>query len=247
METRDELRGISSENGERAIEVSITVPCHNEAGILEDNTEELIEYLEEIFETFEILLVENSKGSLTSEKASKIASEKEAVRHLHSENNGKGYAIEKGVRESRSGKVGFMDADLSTDIEHTEEAVRKLDQYDFVIGSRTKMTNRALSRKVPSLIFNKLLNTFFSSKIADHQCGFKFFRKDQLEEVMGNVRNKHFFWDAELLIKAQRNQISIYELEIEWVDEGSSTVNVFLDGLRFLKEIIRLKIEQVIE
>lgn len=184
---------------------------------------------------------------MTAEKASRIASEKEAVRHLHSENRGKGYAIEKGVRESKSGRVGFMDADLSTNIEHTEEAVRKLDQYDFVIGSRNRMNDRALSRKVPSLIFNKLLNTFFSSKIADHQCGFKFFRKEELEKVMDNVRNKHFFWDAELLIEAQRNQISIYELEIEWLDEGGSNVNVFLDGLRFLKEMIRLKIEKVLE
>ncbi|MFQ3274955.1 MAG: glycosyltransferase involved in cell wall biosynthesis [Candidatus Nanohaloarchaea archaeon] len=192
--------------------------------------------------------MENQKDSPTAEKADKLASETENIRHLHSEKEGKGYAVEKGIRESKFRKVGFMDADLATDIEHTREAAEKLEDYSFVIGSRTgEGAKRAFSRQVPSLIFNKLLKLVFSSDIEDHQCGFKFFNKSEVESVMSKVENKHFFWDAELLVRAQREDISVYELEVRWQESGDSNVNVVLDGLKFLKEIIRLKKELVIK
>jgi glycosyltransferase involved in cell wall biosynthesis len=181
-------------------------------------------------------------------KAEKIGSEDQRIQHIHSSKNGKGAAVEKGIIESRFDKVGFMDADLATDIEHTAEAVEKLDDYDFVIGSRTgEGTERNIGRKIPSLVFNNLLKTVFSSEIEDHQCGFKFFRKEKVEEIMEEVKNKHFFWDAELLVRAQRQGISVYELEVNWKEDEDSNVNVLLDGLKFFSEIIRLKKDLITE
>jgi glycosyltransferase involved in cell wall biosynthesis len=174
-------------------------------------------------------------------KAEKIASEDQRIRHIHSSKNGKGAAVEKGILESRFDKVGFMDADLATDIE-------QLDDHDFVIGSRTgERADRNIGRKIPSLVFNNLLKTVFSSGIEDHQCGFKFFRKEKVEGIMEEVKNKHFFWDAELLVRAQRRGISVYELEVNWKEDEDSNVNVLLDGLKFFSEIIRLKKDLITE
>jgi glycosyltransferase involved in cell wall biosynthesis len=215
---------------------------------MEENISKVSDYLGEHFNDFEILIVENQKGSPTALKAEEIASEDKRIRHIHAHGNGKGSAVEKSILESRQYKVGFMDADLATDIEHTVEAVEKLDDYNFVIGSRTgEGADRNIGRKVPSLVFNNLLKLVFNSKINDHQCGFKFFRRQKVEEIMDEVKNKHFFWDAELLVRAQRQGISIYELEVNWKEEEGSNVNVFLDGLKFFSEIIRLKKDLITE
>lgn len=142
-----------------------------------------------------------------------------------------------------------MDADLATDISYTEEAVQNLKENSgIVIGSRTgEEAQRDLGRKIPSFIFNNLLKIVFNSGVDDHQCGFKFFEKEKIEEVMKDVENKGFFWDAELLVRAQRQGVEICEMEVSWQEEGDSKVDVVSDGLKFFKEIIRLKKDLITE
>src|SRR3989344_4708815 len=56
---------------------------------------------------------------------------------------------------------------------------------DIVIGSRYSgiSAKRSLFRRAISVIYNLFLKTVFGSKIKDHQCGFKAFRRDRFIEL----------------------------------------------------------------
>lgn len=219
------------------------VPCYKEEEILAENIRLLEDYLEENTDSFEIILVEDHSKTPTAEEAQSIASKRKNIRHIHSDVNGRGVSIEKGIRESQHRLTGYMDADLATDINHIPEFVEKLeDGCDIVIGSRTKgNVKRKLRRKIPSIVFNRLGKTILGSEIEDHQCGFKFFRKEKVEKILKDVKNRHFFWDAELLIIAQRKNLHVCTVAVRWEEKGDSTVNLIPDSLKFLKEILRLK------
>jgi hypothetical protein len=71
----------------------------------------------------------------------------------------------------------------------------------------------------------------FNSKINDHICGFKAFKKDSLVtllQAMGydQTKQRGWFWDAELLIRAQSMNIAINEVPVEWVAANDSTVRI---------------------
>lgn len=219
------------------------MPCHREEDILEENVKIIEEYLQKVADDFEIILVEDHSGTPTAKKAEEIASKSEKIRHIHSDANGRGVSIEKAIRESTNKFTGYMDADLATDIEHIPEFIERLESgCDIVIGSRTEgNVDRKFRRKVPSIVFNRLVKNVLGSDIDDHQCGFKFFRKESVEKVLQDVKNQHFFWDAELLIFAQRKNLKICKVAVIWEEKGDSTVNIFLDSSKFFKEIIRLK------
>ncbi len=101
------------------------------------------------------------------------------------------------------------------------------------IGSRYSgiAPKRSISRLLASRLFNLSLKLLFNSKINDHICGFKAFKKDSLVtllQAMGydQTKQRGWFWDAELLIRAQSMNIAINEVPVEWVAANDSTVRI---------------------
>ena len=100
-------------------------------------------------------------------------------------------------------------------------------------------------RKIISIIYNLFLRLYFGSRINDHQCGFKAFKREhviKLLDEMGYDKSLHrgWFWDAELLIRAQYNSYKIAE---DPVGRKSSVRSTFKLGteLKMLKSIYTLK------
>jgi len=94
---------------------------------------------------------------------------------------------------------------------------------DIAIGSRYKglRPERTWFRRCVSRLYNKFMKVYFGSNLCDHQCGFKAFRKETLFSLlqdMGYDRSlsRGWFWDAELLIRAQRKGLKITEFPVIW-------------------------------
>ena len=118
--------------------------------------------------------------------------------------------------------VAFMDVDLATDITHLRELISCLDNgADFAIGSRYKgiQPERTWFRSVISKGYNAFMRLYFWSKMCDHQCGFKAFKKNALFSVLDDMNyniKRGWFWDAELLIRAQKKGLKITEFPVHW-------------------------------
>ncbi len=223
---------------------SVVIPAYNEAKTLEENVERLVNFLKENFEEFEIIIAEDGSTDGTDEIARKLAERYEFLRHLHSDVRlGKGKAVFTGIKNARYSTVVYMDADMSTDLNNLKDLLDALEKgYDIAIGSRiieSSETTRPLFREIPSRIYNLMVRFMLGSKIRDHQCGFKAFRKERILEICEKVKDNHWFWDTELLILAQRKGLKIKEIPVRWRHSENSSVSVFKTSFYLLSRLIR--------
>ena len=140
-----------------------------------------------------------------------------------------------------------MDVDLATNIKHLKDLIEAIENgYDIAIGSRLiegSKAKRSFERLLYSKVYNFLVRALLKSKIKDHQCGFKAFKKDIVVKLGKEAKDNHWFWDTEILVLAQRKGYKIKEIPVEWT-EGKDTkvrrTDVFYMFSRILKMWLRL-------
>ncbi|WP_342765857.1 dolichyl-phosphate beta-glucosyltransferase [Haladaptatus sp. DYF46] len=229
-------------------EVSIVLPAYNEASTIGSAVEATITALERFLpaDSFEVLIAEDGCTDDTPEIAAKLARDHDRISHLHSDDRaGRGAALTRTFRTVESDVVGYIDTDLATDMDHLEELIEsvRVGPYDLATGSRLLPDSRAarsLKRDSASRIYNSLVRTCFTTSVRDHQCGFKAFDRNALVELLPRVEDRHWFWDTELLIRAQRAGYRIHEFPVVWNPGRDTTVDVVRDGGLMGYRILRL-------
>jgi hypothetical protein len=140
-----------------------------------------------------------------------------------------------------------MDVDLATSVGHLRTLIESIKEgYDLVTGSRMlseSRVTRSLSRKITSNFYNLMVRTLLGSKVKDHQCGFKSWRRGALLELLDDVNATHWFWDTEMLVRASRKGYRIKEIPIIWTDKGRTKVNLMKDSLTMGSQVVRLWLE----
>ena len=168
------------------------------------------------------------------------------VIHLHSDKRqGRGRALNRAFKAASGEVLCYIDVDLATDMKYLEKLVRavSVDGYDFATGSRMMPESdakRPFKREFASRGYNFLVRLFLRSKLYDHQCGFKAFRREALFELLDEIENQHWFWDTELLVRAQHKGYRVMEFPVYWRHGGSSKVNLVKDVGGMGSEIFRL-------
>ena len=227
---------------------SLVLPAYNEAKALPAAVAAARRELKKIAGLrFEIIIAEDGARDDTPAVAARLARRFKEVRHLHSDARlGRGVALNKAFKAARGSVVAFMDVDLATSPRHLRELVDYSRNFDVVIGSRYAAGARASRspvRGVYSFVYNAFVRLLFGSKLRDHQCGFKAFRKSVLVRLLPRVRARHWFWDTEVLVLAEREGLRIKEFPVDWEEKGrggrskvkNSDVIGFLAGLAGLR------------
>jgi glycosyltransferase involved in cell wall biosynthesis len=227
--------------------LAVVYPVYNEAEILENTARKTIDQLKKQgLNDFKVVYVSDGSTDGTKKEADRLAEEIEKIQHLkYDERLGKGKAFEKAFQTIEAEKFFYCDADLSTELKHLQDLNKHLENgYSIAVGSRriSPGFERAIIRELPSIFFNELLRALFLSRIKDHQCGFKGFRKKDVKGLFDEVESEHWFWDAEMLVRAQRKGFRIKEFSVEWSEASDSKVNVFRDSLYFLKKTVELRV-----
>lgn len=230
------------------MDLAVVYPVYNEVEILEETAEKTVQFLRNHDLNFSVVYVTDGSTDGTQDEADRLAEEVPEVSHLeYGDRLGKGKAFERAFNEVDARKFAYCDADLSTELKHLEDLNGHLENgFSIVAGSRRLGPgfDRGPLREIPSIFFNELLRIVFGSGIRDHQCGFKGFRKEEkVQNLFKEVDSRHWFWDAEMLIRAQRKGIKIKEFPVEWSEASESKVNVFRDSLYFLKKTAELRVK----
>jgi glycosyltransferase involved in cell wall biosynthesis len=227
------------------VEVSIILPAYNEASRIESAVERTAAALCDITSSFEIIIAEDGSQDGTDRNCAALAKKYAFVVHLHSDERlGRGRAMSRALRASRGEILCDIDVDLATDMKHLRELVQAIREgYDFATGSRLlpeSDVKRPLKRELASRGFNFLARLMLGSKLHDHQCGFKSFKRESLFAIMDAVKDTHWFWDTELLVRAQRRGYSIKEFPVEWTHGGATKVNLIKDVFGMGSSVFRL-------
>jgi len=229
-------------------EVSVVLPAYNEADTIEHTVEVTLSTLVDFLPAgaFEVIVAEDGCEDRTPEIADRMAAADDRVRHVHSDERlGRGGALERAFRESRGDVLVYFDTDLATDVQHLEELVESVrtDGYDVATGSRRipgSEQERDPERGVASTGFNTLVRLFLRSPMHDHQCGFKAFDREALVALLDDVEDDHWFWDTEVLVRAQRAGYDVREFPVEWEPKGDTKVDLVRDVFGMGSQILRL-------
>jgi glycosyltransferase involved in cell wall biosynthesis len=230
------------------VTVDIVVPVLNEEAALPRCISALIKYLsgKTDFEWM-IVIADNGSTDRTWEIALELAAKDQKIQVTKLEKRGRGGALKKAWIQSDADVCCYMDADLSTSLDHLQPLIRAVadDGYDLAIGSRlisgARVTGRSLRREFTSRMYNLLFRTLFNTKIRDAQCGFKAISANAAKELLPLVKDNGWFFDTELLIIGEQSEYRIKELPVTWEDDRNSSVNILSTGWHDVKGLLRLR------
>jgi glycosyltransferase AglD len=239
MTTRD-----NSGNG--PVQISIVFPAYNEVDYLEPAVENTAQTLSEFTRSYEIIIAEDGSTDGTAERAEELTKKYPFVRHIHGEKRlGRGTALNNAFKQCSGEVFVYMDLDLATDLKLLKPLIEAVtvEGYDFATGSRMlpeSKVERTLRRSISSKSYNFFVRSMLGSKLRDHQCGFKAFRREPTLQLINKVAAHHWFWDTEILVRAARKGYKIKEIPVEWKSGRKTKVNLFKDSYNMGKQVVKL-------
>jgi hypothetical protein len=229
------------------VQLTVILPAHNEEKRLAEAVKSVKKACAAITPAYEIMICEDGSKDRTYDVAKGLAKKDSRISVTHSlKRLGRGAALTKALREAKGEVSVYMDADLSSDLRHLKELVSSVrGGAAIATGSRlmdSSATRRSVKRDIASRGFNMLVRVVLGSRLHDHQCGFKAFNTKKIQPLLGEVEDTHWFWDTEMLVRAQRKGWRVDEIPIEWSEKGKgSTVDMRKDVAYMASKILYLK------
>jgi glycosyltransferase involved in cell wall biosynthesis len=167
------------------LDLSIVIPVYNE----EENIQRLFpllkEALEELSKPYEIIFVDDGSTDQTGELIQDIARQDSTIKLITLRRNfGQTAAMSAGFDASEGKIVIPMDGDLQNDPRDIGRLLAKLDEgFDVVSGWRKNRHDTFLSRRLPSMLANKLISLTTNVHLHDYGCTLKAYRREVLDGV----------------------------------------------------------------
>jgi glycosyltransferase involved in cell wall biosynthesis len=166
-------------------DLSVVVPLFNEQESVTALHAALVQALEPLGITFEIVLVDDGSTDDTARIAIGLAEKDPRVCVVRFRRNyGQTPAMAAGIEQARGEIIVTMDGDLQNDPADIAGMLRKLDEgYDIVVGWRHDRQDKLLSRKIPSRIANALIARVTGVPIRDNGCSLKAYRAALIKKI----------------------------------------------------------------
>src|SRR5580704_8501989 len=203
------------------VDVDIVVPVKNEELDLAPSVTRLVEHLRCAFPfSARVTIADNGSTDGTWPAACALEAKYPELRAVHLDIPGRGRALHQIWSSSDAEVLGYMDVDLSTDLNALLPLVAPLlsGHSDVAIGTRLARGSRVVrgpKREIISRSYNLLLRTTLGAEFSDAQCGFK-------------------------AIRAERAGLRIHEVPVDWIDDADSRVNVVDTALGDLRGMTRV-------
>ncbi|PKL65547.1 MAG: glycosyl transferase [Methanomicrobiales archaeon HGW-Methanomicrobiales-3] len=212
-------------------EITAIIPVFNDRASLETALPVSIEVLDAITPRFEIIVAEDGSSDGSADLVREFSARDARVQLLHSDTRlGRGKALNRAITRAQGEIVCYYDVDLATNMQHVRELVLALrNGADIATGSRllpASDTVRTGGREIASRSYNFLVRLLLGSRIYDHQCGFKGFRRERILPLLEKIRSDHWFWDTEILVRAQLRGYAVYEFPVHWRAGKGTTVRL---------------------
>ena len=178
-----ELESASFES--KTPEVSVFLPVYNEEPNLMPLHAKLDQALKALDRSAEIVYVDDGSTDGSLKILRQIAEVDPRVRVVALRRNyGQTAAMAAGI-DAASGKVLIpMDADLQNDPVDIQRLLQKLDEgYDVVSGWRKNRQDKMFTRKIPSMMANRLISWIGGVPLHDYGCSLKAYRRESLQDV----------------------------------------------------------------
>lgn len=166
-------------------EVSVFLPVYNEEPNLRPLHDKLDAAMAALGRTAEIIYVDDGSTDGSLKVLRELARLDSRVRVVAFKRNyGQTAAMAAGIDAARGDVLIPMDADLQNDPADIIRLLEKLDEgYDVVSGWRKNRQDKMITRKIPSMLANRLISWIGGVPLHDYGCSLKAYRRESLEDV----------------------------------------------------------------
>ena len=222
------------------LEVSIVMPCLNEAETLRICIQKAKSYLTQHNISGEIVVADNG----STDGSIEIAKEMNA-RVIRVKAKGYGSALMSGITAARGKYVIMGDSDDSYDFTNLTPFIEKLREgYELVMGNRFKGGIKPgamppLHKYLGNPVLTAIGRLFFSSPCGDFHCGLRGFNRDAIAKL--NLRTTGMEFASEMVVKATLHKLRITEVPTTLSPDGRSRpphLRSWRDGWRHLRFLL---------
>jgi len=220
--------------------VSVVIPAFNEEANLRSTVTLILNKLDELSTTFEILIVNDGSTDRTRTIAEELSEADKRVRLInHARNLGPGSGVFTGIEASKGEFVIFIPADLALDINELHKYINASRTCDLVVGIRSDRSDYSLARKFVSLVNIALIKLLFGMK--ERQFNYiHMYRREMLQRM--NIESRGVFITAEIMIRARDLGYRLQEVDITYVPRtaGKATCGKYVVIRRAVADLFRL-------
>lgn len=166
-------------------DLSVVIPLCDEEENIDPVVRELLDVLDGLELSSEVLLVDDGSRDQTAARARRWCHRDPRVRLIEFRRNfGQTAALSAGFDHARGQVVVAMDGDQQNDPHDIPGLLTKLaDGYDVVSGWRRDRQDALLLRKVPSAAANRLISSVTGTRLHDYGCTLKAYRRDVVRHL----------------------------------------------------------------
>ena len=168
------------------MDISVIVPAFNERESLPELSAWIARVMQEHGYSYEVLIVDDGSTDGSWETIRALAGDDPHVHGLRFRRNyGKSAALYCGFERAQGEVVFTMDADLQDSPDELPEMYRMIVEqgYDLVSGWKQHRKDNALTKNLPSKLYNATARRITGIKLHDMNCGLKAYRKDVVKSI----------------------------------------------------------------
>jgi glycosyltransferase involved in cell wall biosynthesis len=238
---RDSGAALASAKGNPdAIEVSVVIPCLNEADTIATCVQKALAALAEEQTRGEVIVADNGSTDGSDFIAAGLG-----ARVIHVSAKGYGCALMAGIRAASGVYIIMGDADDSYDFGEIPKFVKRLREgYELVQGCRLRAGGGQIetgampwSHRIGNPLLSFLAKFMFRVPATDIYCGFRGFTKELFGRLEQRCHGMEFA--TEMIIKAALHHSRISEIPITLHRDGRKThpphLRTYRDGWRTLR------------
>jgi glycosyltransferase involved in cell wall biosynthesis len=168
-----------------APDISVVIPVRNEAPNIPDLYAQLTRSLEASGRTYEILFIEDGSTDDTFELLAGLQLRDPRVRVVRFRRNfGQTAGFAAGFALARGRIIVTSDGDLQNDPADIPALVDRIEAgYDVVCGWRKVRRDPFVSRRLPSILANRLISVATGVRLHDYGCSLKAFRAEVVKPL----------------------------------------------------------------
>jgi glycosyltransferase involved in cell wall biosynthesis len=221
---------------EPTLDLSVVIPVYNEAESLPSLHAELMAVLGELGLRHEILAVDDGSQDDSLAVLRRLQESDPHLKIIRLRRNfGQTAAFAAGFDQAQGAVVITMDADGQNDPADIPRLLAKMEEgYDIVSGWRIERREPFITRRLPSMIANRLISQATDVRLHDYGCSLKAYRFEV-------VKNVQLYGELHRFIPALASRFGVYVAEVPVNDRArehgrskyglSRTIRVILDLL----------------
>jgi glycosyltransferase involved in cell wall biosynthesis len=170
---------------EKRCDLSLIIPVFNEADNLRELQREITEACLDLKKSYEIIFVDDGSKDESIAVCKELLKKDPRIRIIQLRKNfGQTAALSAGFDHARGEIIITLDADLQNDPKDFGLLIAKIEEgYDLVSGWRMKRRDRFITRRLPSILANRLISMITGVKLHDYGCTLKAFRREIIKHI----------------------------------------------------------------